>query len=242
MTSDVSINWGAVPTEMRPHLLQYRDLIQQLAGEHAVALTCFGAVSAGTFDPQRDAAANVLVLSQHDLQVLRALGEQGPKLGQYGIAAPWVMTPEYLRSSTDTFPLELIEIQQNHVTLLGADLFSELTFEPDDVRLACERELKLALLHLQHGLLAAAGEEKRLDQLAHKIGTELVRTMRGLLWGKGHTEALPARDVIQKVESTFNRPLGGVRQAADRYSRASWETFESLYRDVEALSEIADAG
>ena len=70
------------------------------------------------------------------------------------------MTPDYIRSSVDTFPLELIEIQQMHLTLFSEVSFDELTFQDGHVRLQCERELKALLIGLRQVLLASAGEEK----------------------------------------------------------------------------------
>ncbi len=234
-------DWGLIPTTMQPHLAEYAELVRRLAGQNAIALTCFGAVTAGNFDPERGAAASALILANTDFPLLRALAEHGPRLGRHGIAAPWVMTTAYLDASRDTFPLRLIEVQQNHRTLFGPDLFSDLTFAQRDVRLQCERELKTILLHLQRGLLAAAGEARHLDVLASGIAAELIRTMRGLLWLRGERDARPAEAVIAAIETTYECSLTGVRQAADPHGYDTWQTFESLYHDVEALSEIADA-
>jgi len=226
---------------IRQHIRGYATLIQELFGTNVQALTVFGAAAAGTFDPQRHSVQNVLVVERVDLGMLRRLSERGLKLGKAHIAAPLIMTPDYIQQSLDTFPLELIEIQQKHVTLLGDDLFSELAFEESDVRLQCERELKVMCIALRQGLLAAAGRDKALAQVEVSIADELVRTLRGLLWLKGRREAQPASQVILEMENLAGRKLPGARAVVDPTSEHGWEQFESVYADVEALGRMVDA-
>ncbi len=233
--------WGRVPQDMRPAIEEYAALLVELGGENVKGLTVFGAIAAGVFDRERQSAANVLMLGRTDLSLLRRFAEYGPKLGDAGIAAPLVMTPEYLDSSRDTFPLELLEIHQNHTTLWGDDYFAELTLDPAHVRLQCERELKTMLIRMRQGLLAAAGRERELDATIRDVASELVRTMRGMLWLHDDREAKPAAEVIAGMESAAARQLHGVRQVAGPDATMDWGSFEALYHDVEALGGIADA-
>ena len=68
------------------------------------------------------------------------------------------MTPAYLSGSVDSFPLELLEIQQRRAVLWGDDYFADLKLDQADVRLQCERELKRILLGMRQGLLASGGD------------------------------------------------------------------------------------
>ena len=108
---------------MRPSIEQFARLLAELGGTNAKALTVFGALAAGTFDASRHIVRSAFVLDRVDLAMLRRLSEHGTKLGKARIAAPLIMTPEYIRASLDTFPLELIEIRLQHVTLFGDDFF-----------------------------------------------------------------------------------------------------------------------
>ena len=236
--------WGGldrVTATMRQPLRSYAELVKELAGTNAKALTLFGAVATGSFDPGRHTARNVLVVDRVDLSMLRKLADQGTRLGKARIAAPLVMTPAYIKDSLDTFPLELIEIQQQHVTLFGDDHFVGLSFEDGHVRLQCERELKAILIGLRQGLLAAAGREKFIGALEMDVGEGLMRTLRGLLWLKGQKDAKPGSEVLTAAETIIERKLPGVRTALDPAAHHGWDEFESLYRDVETLGEITNA-
>lgn len=226
---------------MRGPVGEYCDLVRQLGGEKAKSLTLFGAIAAGVFDAARQVVRNVLVLERVDLGMLRNLSKHGAELGKHRIAAPLIMTEAYIDSSRDTFPLEMIEIQQMHVTVFGEDPFKELVFQEGHVRLQCEREFKAILIGLRQGLLAAAGREAVLEAVEVDIGEGLVRTLRGLLWLKGQKEGKPATEVVAEVEKITDRKLPGVRAALDVSGAHGWEQFQSLYHDVEDLAEVANA-
>jgi len=232
---------GQLVEPMRAKIEQYTTLVQELAGDRAEGLTLFGAIAEGTFDVARHTVRNVLVLGRMDLDLLRRLAHHGVRLGKLRIAAPLVMTPDHIHASCDTFPLELLEIQQHRVTLFGRDYFERLDFDPSHVRLQCERELKTALIGMRQGLLAAAGSEKVIGALEVEIGEGLLRTLRGLLWLKGDRDAKPSVDVVDAVEKMIERPLRGVQASRKVTAPHGWAEFEALYQDVEALGERVDA-
>ena len=231
----------AIAEPMRPPIRSLADLVRKLAGNHAKSLTLFGAIAAGSFEATRHTVRSVLIVDAIDLSVLRRLAEHGAKLGKAHVAAPLIQTPKYIADSLDTFPLELIEIHQNHITVFGKDHFEDLSFDDGHVRLQCERELKVLLIGLRQGLLAAAGREKVLAELEVNMAENLLRTLRGMLWLKGRREAQPATEVLVEIENLVQRKLPGVRAAVDREAAHDWSQFESLYRDVEALGETVNA-
>jgi hypothetical protein len=226
---------------MRERVGSYARLIQELFGESGKALTVFGAVLIDGFNVDRDTVRSVLVVERIELPHLRRLADRGAKLGKTGVAAPLIMTPDHISTSLDTFPLELMEIQQQHATLFGQDYFSELSFETAHVRLQCERELKRILIGMRQGLLASAGRERLVPVMGKDAAHDLVRTLRGLLWLKGHKEFKDTIEVIRQIETLTTRKLPGLRTAVHSAMPAGWKDFDHLYHDVEALGEIVNA-
>lgn len=237
---EAAINLDRATETMRDPLRDFAGLVRQVAGERARSLTLFGAIVGSGFQPRRQTARSVLVLDRVELPVLRRLAEHGARLGKASIAAPLIMTPEYIDRSRDTFPLEFIEIQQHHATVFGEDAFDALSFEDVHVRHQCERELKVILIGLRQGLLAAAGREKVASAVERDVAEGLLRTIRGMLWLKGQKEGKAASDVITEMEKLIDRKLTAVRVALDPVGPHGWDRFDALYRDVEALGEIVD--
>ncbi|MFQ5580592.1 MAG: hypothetical protein ACE5FZ_08260 [Nitrospiria bacterium] len=230
-----------IPDAMRRPVEQFKEEVRGLAGSNGLALTLYGAIAADSFDPKRHTVRSVFVLKKVDLDMLRQLAKNGVKLGKAGIAAPVIMTPEYIEVSLDTFPLELIEIHQCHMTLFGEDYFKTLSFNDDHIRHACERELKSILIGMRQGLLAAAGREKLFATVEADMAERLIRTLRGILWIKGLKEPHPALEVVSEVEKVLEFKLPGLKDVLLRAGEHGWEEFKLLYAEIEVLAEIVDA-
>jgi hypothetical protein len=230
-----------VAMPMREAVRQYAGMVRQALGEKLRGLTVFGSVLDASFDRAIESVESVVVLEPVSPGTLRRLADQGGHLGKLGVAAPAVMTPRYIKASLDTFPLEFIEIQQRHATVLGEDHFAGLSFEPAAVRLQCERELKRVLAGLAQGVLVSVGSRRAVPLLEREAGAILLRTLRGLLWLEGERDHAAAVDVIAKIEKRFDRKLDGLRPAVDPAAKPGWDDFDALFQSVEALGEIANA-
>ncbi len=239
--ADADLKLDGLMEPLRDPMREYCDLVTRLGGDKVASVTVYGAAVSGAFDATRHNVHSVLVLDGVDLDFLRVLSEHGAKLGKHRIAAPLIMTAAYIDGSLDTFPLELIEIQQMHLTVLGDDPFATLTFEDAHVRLQCERELKTVLIGMRRGLLVAAGRDKFLEAMGIDAAEGLVRTLRGMLWLKGKKESKPSAEVVSAVEELTDLTLDGVRTALDPAGPHGWGEFQKLYRNVEALAEVANA-
>lgn len=242
--TDLAANASATVKEMPAGLAsglgeklrQYGEIVAELAGTNLAGLTAYG----DGLDGKIDSVASVLVVRQVDLAQLRLIAERGPTLGKLGVTAPVVMTPAYIGKSMDTFPLELMEVHQKHVTVVGEDHFSTLAIEDEHLRLQCERELKRILIRLRQGLLAAGGREDVLAELGMDVGLHLVRTVRGLMWLRGERAFLPMDKAVAAAESLVGGELPGARRAVRHDGAQAWRDFEALYGDVERLASFVD--
>ncbi len=234
-------------TELKQIVDQHREpirkfaaQIQALASGNALGWTIYAALGPTEGHAAPRAVHSALMLRTMDLGLLRHLGAVGRHFGPQGLAAPLVMTPEFLESSRDTFPLELIEIEQAHSIVFGPDYFAELKFADRDVRLQCERELEVLLIGLQQGLVAFGGIEDRLRLLQHDWLRALLRALCGLLWLKGHKERLPAEQMVAEAAKLLDLPLAGIRRALSASTSPGWQAFEQLHADVKALGTAVD--
>jgi hypothetical protein len=224
----------------REPLGRFAAQIQETAPDNALGWTIYAAMVESGAEARRHPIHSVLMLRSIDLELLRRLGAAGRHYGRFGMAAPLIMTPEFLKSSRDTFPLELIEIQQAHWIVFGPDYFSDLKFEDRDMRLQCEREMDVLLIGLQQGLLSTSGIEDQLTLLQHDWLGALLRALRGRLWLKGHKERLPADRVVAEISGIVNRPLDGIRHVLATPDSLGWQTFRELHADVAALRTAVD--
>ena len=231
--------WQIAP-DMQGALARLADTVGHVMGDTLAGLTAYGAVLSPDFDADRMAAQTALVVNQVDIDRLKALAARGVTLGRLNVTSPLVLTEGFIAGSADSFPLELLEIHQRRITLLGRDCFSAITLDAEHVRLQCEREFKRIQLRMRQGLLASTGETSALDELQVDVAGHLLRTLRGLLWLHDRKEFVPRQQVVEECERMLKLSLPGLRTAIQLHLEHGWSDFQALYDDVEHLVSAAD--
>ena len=225
---------------LRRPVAEYAHRMREHFGTHLLSLAIYGPASTAAYDARRDAVRSAAVFDAIDWELLWQLAGHGVRLARHGLTPPMVFTPDHLRRSCDTFPLEFLEIQQQHVTLFGDDFFAPLVFQDRDIQRQCERELKVISIALHQRLLASGGRKRRLKRFGHELTEHLARTLRGMLWLKGQREPFSNRQVIEHTETLIGRPLPGVCSVAGETESTAWQEFRDLYADVQVLEQYAD--
>lgn len=229
-----------IAPDMRSALDKLADIVGHVMGDTVVGLTAYGAVLSADFDARRMSAQTTLVVNRVDIERLKSLAARGESLGRLNVASPLVLTEGFIAESTDSFPLELLEIQQRRHTLLGRDCFANISLHAEHVRLQCEREFKRIQLRMRQGLLASTGETDALDALQTDVASHLLRTLRGLLWLHDRTEFIPRQQVVEECERMLKLSLPGLRSAIQLHLEHGWSDFQALNDDVEHLVAAAD--
>lgn len=84
---------------------------------------------------------------------------------RHGLATPLILPDQEFRRSLDAFPLEYGEIIRAHERIFGDDPFEQATIAHEDLRRACEAQIKSHLVHLREGFIEAAGQPKAIGDL-----------------------------------------------------------------------------
>ncbi len=212
---------------------------------HSIHVT--GSALTEDFKPGASDINSILVLNKMDLKFLEDFAPLGKKFGKKNISSPLIMTPEYIHSSLDVFPVEFLTIKTLHKTVFGEDIFSDLEIKSADLRHQCERELKIRLVGLMQGYLSSTGNRKFLSDLFISSFSGYIPLFRGIivLFEK------PAPRENEKVLSTLQE-LSGVNtgvfrtvlQAKKDKTKLSIEVlnsiFENYYNAIEKLGNITD--
>jgi len=236
---DISLD--QVPATIREPVRDLAHLVLRLAGDNLRGLVVFGPVVAPDCPRADEPIRTVVILGGMDLLLLDQIRRSGRRLGRRRLHPPLIMTPRYIDESLDTFPLELLEIQQLHVRVVGPDLLADLRFDPRNMRLQAERELKRSLIHLRQGLLASAGKDTALRPLCREAFDHLLRVLRGLLWLKATPCPTHPLAILEATERLTQMNLAGLRDAWDSRVRGDFVWFQRFYRDVERLSDYVNA-
>lgn len=84
---------------------------------------------------------------------------------RHGLAIPLILPGQEFQRSLDAFPLEYGEIIRAHERVFGSDPFEQASISGEDLRRACETQIKSHLLHLREGFIESAGRPREIADL-----------------------------------------------------------------------------
>ena len=186
-------------------------MLEDLLREHAANIHSFHLVGSAVIPDYNEKLSDinsVLVLKTMDLRVLAFLAPLGKKYGRKRIAAPLVMTPEYIETSLDAFPVEFLDFKLIHKTVYGRDLLQDLRITMPNLRLQCEREIKSKLIQLRQGYISSLGKQ---DQLAHTLVRSITGSMalfRAVVRLLGNEPPIGRQDVVARFETAAGIDAG----------------------------------
>jgi predicted nucleotidyltransferase len=212
---------------------------------HSITLT--GSALTDDFVPGKSDINSVFVLREMDLKFLELLATLGKKYKKKRIAAPLIMTPEYIMTSLDVFPIEFLNIKLLHNTLVGENLFQDLKINRADLRLQCERELKVRLIGLRQGYISCLGNSNLLMDMFIDSFSGYIPLFKGIVLLLGKEPPVTSRDTIDVLEeisgvntSGFNAVLKQKKQKTKLMMGQLNTIFQDYYAAIERLGDITD--
>jgi len=136
------------------------------------------------------------------------------------LATPLLLPEDEFRRSLDAFPLEYGEIIRAHERVFGTDPFAGITIPREDLRRACETQVKSHLVHMREGFIEAGNRPQRVAELVTTSAPAFAALLR-------HVAQLAGAPTRTRSEAT----LEGARAAAIP---------DGVVRDVLALERPAN--
>lgn len=105
------------------------------------------------------------------------------------VATPLILPEHEFRRSLDAFPLEYGEILRAHERVFGPDPFEGASIAREDLRRACETQIKSHLLHLREGYVESAGRPQAVADLVATSAAAFAALLRNVARLAGSTTA-----------------------------------------------------
>lgn len=221
--------------------------IQTLYGDDLVSLILYGSAAGADFVPDRSDLNFLVVLKRVTPEALRKAMPLVRAWHRQKIATPLFVDPEFLQSSLDLFPIEFLDMQEQHRLLAGTDILLDLEISPKNLRLQCEEELKGKLLNLRRAYLETAGRVEALEGLMTRSLKSFLTVVRHLLRLKGLQPAHEFLEILVQAEEAFGISLEAIRDVHSlrlgmiRLDKSNAQTlFERYLADIEQLAACAD--
>jgi len=142
----------------------------------------------------------IIILEKDPPDLLESLNSLRDYTSKRKLRYPLLVTRNFVNSSLDSFPLEFLDITASNYENLYVkkDILKKLKFEPADIRLQMEREIKGKWLLIRLSVLEKKNTPKQLaDILALTLGN-IVRVLKGICY-------LNDGSVPQTLEDLFIR-------------------------------------
>lgn len=230
---------------------RFTPFLDELLGasrEKIHSVQVMGSALTSDYDPKRSDINSVVVLKEMDLKFLGVLAPLGKKYGKKGVAAPLIMTPDYIKTSLDVFPVEFMNIRWVHRNLFGEDPFAAIEVRRSDLRQQCERELKVRLIGMRQSYLSASGDRRVLTDNFLQTFSGYIPLFRAILFLMGEEPPIRMAAVLTALAATTDRStevFQKVLQARREKTKFSMNDldllFEAYYNAIEALGKIIDA-
>lgn len=229
-------------------------------GDALLAVVLCGEAAGPGYRPRKSPLALVVVLEQVSPEALRTTRARVAAWRRRRIPTPMLMDPLYIESSLDVFPLEFLEIGEQHRVLHGqTDPFADLAIDLAHLRLEVEEQIRGKMLHLWEAYLEAGRSKRTLRRLLTDTPPGFEVILRGMLKLRGEAAPRAAGGgraamrsdhpgaLLASVEDEFGialptlRRLQAVRRDCDRLLRAELEgVFEAYLTEVRRLGRIVD--
>lgn len=224
----------------------FRDLIEG----HAVDLHSIHIIGSSVtpdYHEKRSDINSLVVLRSMDLRFIESLAPLGKRYSKKGIAAPLIMTPEYIRSSLDAFPMEFLDFRLIHETVYGEDILKELVIDAPHLRLQCEREVKSRLIGIRQGYLSSLGDKERIESLLIRSITGCFPLFRAIIHLAGKEPPVRRTEVVGSVreiasfetdilERLLSLKAGEIKPSREELTRI----FEEHHTALDMLSGFID--
>ncbi|MFO7570867.1 MAG: hypothetical protein R6W75_13855 [Smithellaceae bacterium] len=158
-----------------------RDYLQAY-GPDLISLMLYGSAAGGAYVKGKSDINILVVLTQQGINRLEDSLVLVKNWKKRHVAVPLVITKQFIAASADVYPIEFLNMKNNSVLIYGENVLENLSFQPVDLRLQIERELKGKILWLREGYLESEGSARGLRGLIGRSLTAFVSIFNALIY------------------------------------------------------------
>jgi len=219
----------------------------KIFGEDLISIILYGSGAGEDYVPGKSDLNFLITLTGRGIERFDRVLETVGRWRKRNVAIPLFMTREYLAGSQDAYPIEFLNMKRIYRVVTGEDVLAPLAFDPRNIRLQLERELRGKLLHLRSGYLATEGKARKIRELIGASLTAFVSLFGAFLYLKNLEIPKGKRDIITAAGSVFGVDAAvflrceEIRGKTDRFSPAEvLAVFRDYLKEVNRLCEMID--
>ena len=244
------MNDQAIGAEDKRRVETLAESLKSAFGSDLLSVVLYGSAARADHFGHAGSDLNVaVVLKDISLTSLERGTKASRSWSQEGNRPLLFLSPEWIDRSRDVFPIEFLDIVDAHVVILGSDPFAGLAVSMDNLRLQCESELKVKLIHLRTGYMEMHEDTTLLARLMAASYAAVISICRGALRAAGRAVPGRSEDVVTEMASLcgidtapFIEVAAIKRGGPGAAAVAVKPLFKRYYEQVETLARSVDAG
>jgi predicted nucleotidyltransferase len=202
-----------LPDNTQKLLQTYVKQVKGVFGEQLEGMLLFGSAVRGEFLPGRSNLNILLLVSSYDSAVLKQYSALHRQWSKEQIVVPLFLTEEELHMSSAVFPLEFLEIQEQHRVLGGRDPFIGFHVKTDRLRETVIQGLTSNLLRLRQRYVEGGGGDDATTILLPLSIASTLPLLRGIQRLLGRPVLSHSDAVIKDVAEQLKLDLQGLLDA-----------------------------
>ena len=234
-----------LPDEYLQQLRAYVKDVQRLYGDALDGVLLYGSAVRGEFLPGRSNLNVVLIVKSARADQLKKYGAVHRRWAKEQVVVPLFVTQADLPAMSLVFPLEYLEIQEQHRLLAGQDPF--VGFKVDQRHLLAEvlQSLRGNLLRVRQRFIEGGGSEEAITILLPLSLTAMLPVLRGVQRLLGRPVLSQGEPLLNDFETFLSIDLSGLRDAwllkRGQISPGQKEIPRLMERYLESLERLVQA-
>jgi len=183
-------------------LNEFVSRMKEAAGKNLESVILYGSAARGDYRPgasDLNILCTLVNINVDELQRIAPVVAWWTK--ELKETAPLFFLTEELRSSTDVFAIESLDVKRAHKVLFGPDVVAELEIPMNLHRVEVEHELRLLLLRLRQHVVHVGRSELELLHVLKRSISGAVALLRHTLIALGEEPPPEAHKIFKRIEA-----------------------------------------
>jgi predicted nucleotidyltransferase len=230
--------------KFKNNLQNFIQDLKYIYKDELISLILYGSAVSGEFIEKYSNLNVLVVLKNTDLDNLK---KASGIINKFKMINPLFLTENYINSSTDIFPIEFIDMQENYLVLYGKDILKEINIDVKNLRFQCEHELKAKLIHLRQAYLKINNDKVALRNLLFRSFTSILHILRNVLRLEGKKPPYLKQDILKELALEFpvdiiiwKKILAAKNKQIKLSNRDTQELFANFIRGLEKIVDVID--
>jgi len=234
-----------LPQKYKDILESFIEAAKDIYQEGLVSVILYGSAASGEFNGRHSNINLLVVLDDAGLENLSRIAKV-VSARKFKILSPLFFTEDYIKGSTDVFPIEFLDMKENYSVIYGKNVLTGLEIEMRNLRFQCEHELKARLINIKKNYLATLNKNA-LKQLLFKSFNSSLHILRNLIRIRGGVPPYLKEDILNELGREFNMDTAALKKVLSVKNsnlNLSHQELEDLFfvfvRELEKIIAVTD--